>query len=256
VTTRWRGVLFDLFGTLIGVESERLPELEIDGRRVRTTVGALGPLLTRWLPGVIPVEFLNILLTVSDEMARARAYDHIEWPSRERFRRALERAGMDDEAARAEAAAALSRAHMAAITAATVCPPAHLAFLRALRSEYRLGLVSNFDDTGTAYDILFRHGILPYLDTVVISEALGLRKPHPALARAGFEGLHLPAHEVLFVGDTFGEDIVGARAAGIEAACRGLPVNAEAPRYVLRSLIELAPVLEVDLVAPSSEPAR
>jgi len=255
MVARYRGVLFDLFGTLIGFESERLPEIEVQGQRVRTSVGALGPLLERWLPEMSLVDFLGILVTVSDEMARARAYDHIEWPSRERFRRALERAGLDDEHAQMEAATALSRAHMGVIAHATTLPPAHAALLQALRAQHRVGVVSNFDDTGTAYAILFRHGILPYLDTVVISEAVGLRKPHPAIVRTGLDGLGLAPHEVLFVGDTFGEDIVGARAAGVDAAWidvagRGVPDGAEAPRYVIRRLPEVASLLGVDVSPP------
>jgi len=108
--------------------------------------------------------------------------------------------------------------------------------------------VSNFDDTGAAWDILVRHGIARHLDTVVISEALGLRKPHPAAARAGLRGLGLEAGEVLLVGDTWGEDVAGAHAAGLDAAWidtrgGGLPEGALPPRYVLRTLPELAGIL-------------
>src|SRR5438445_12165109 len=89
----YRGALFDLFGTLVGFEAGRLPELEVDGVRHRTTVGGLGPALAEWVPGVSRADFARALLAVSDELARARAVDHVEWPSRERFRRALARVG-------------------------------------------------------------------------------------------------------------------------------------------------------------------
>ena len=39
----YRGVLFDLFGTLVTVDAGRLPELELDGVRHRTKMGALAP---------------------------------------------------------------------------------------------------------------------------------------------------------------------------------------------------------------------
>src|SRR5437667_219503 len=164
----YRGVLFDLFGTLVAFDAGRLPELEVEGVRHRTAVGGLAP--------------------------------------------------------------------------------AHAELLAALRPRYRLGLVSNFDDTGAAYDILGRHGIARSLDTVVISEGVGLRKPHPAVARAGLRGLGLAAGEVLLVGDTWGEDVAGARAAGLEAAWidahgHGVPEGADPPRYVLRALPELAALL-------------
>ena len=236
----YRGVLLDLFGTLVHFDARRLPELPVGDERVRTTVGALGPLLAEWVPGVTPEAFWPVLLAVSEEMARARAEQLLELPSRERFRRALERVGCG-EASVGEAAVSLSRAHMAAIVAATVFPAEHAALLVALRRSYRLGVVSNFDDTGAAYDILARHGVLPLLDTVVVSEALGLRKPHPALVRTGLRGLGLAPHEALFVGDTFADDVGAATAAGTDAAWidargAGVPDGAPAPRYVLRAL--------------------
>jgi len=244
----YRGLLLDLFGTLVHFDARRLPTMDIAGERVRTTVAALGALLGEWVPGVTPEAFWRALLAVSEEMARARTEDLFELPSRERFRRALERVGCAD-AWHAEAAVTLSRAHMAAIVAATVLPPEHATLLAALRPSHRLGVVSNFDDTGAAYDILARHGVLPLLDTVVVSEALGLRKPHPALVRTGLRGLGLAPRDVLFVGDTFADDVGAAAAAGTDAAWidtagNGVPEGGPKPRYVLRTLGELGPVLE------------
>jgi HAD superfamily hydrolase (TIGR01549 family) len=246
VPAPYRGVLFDLFGTLVTFDVQRLPELDSGAERVRTTVGALGDLLAEWAPGVSPASFWQALLSVSEEMARTRAYDHVELPSRERFRRALERVGCDERVP--EAAVHLSRAHMALIAASTACPPAHTVLLETLRPRYRLGLVSNFDDTATAYNILLRHDIARYLDTVVVSEALGLRKPHPALMRAALRGLDLPPDAVLFVGDTYAEDVAGARAAGIDVVWidrhgRGVPAGHPDPFRVVRALPELAALL-------------
>jgi len=243
----YRGVLLDLFGTLITFDPSRLPEIEIDGKRTRTTVATLGGLLTEWVPDTTPAAFLQAILSVSDEMARTRVYDHVELPSRERFRRALERVGCDD-ARIAEAAVHLSRAHMRGIAAATVLPPAHATLLATLAARFRLAVVSNFDDTATGYDILMRHGIAPHVGAIVISEALGLRKPHPAVVRAAHRGLDLAPEETLMVGDTFAEDVLGARAAGVDAAWidaagKGVPASAEPPRFVIQRLPELAAIL-------------
>src|SRR5262249_36667396 len=247
MTARYRGILFDLFGTLITFDPAHLPQPDTAGGPVRTTVAGLGGLLAEWVPGVALTAFWQALLSVSDEMARARAYDHVELPSRERFRRALERMGCDDDR-QAEAAVHLSRAHMALIAAATVFPPAHAALVKDLRGRYRLGVVSNFDDAATAYEILLRHGIAPALDAVVVSEAIGLRKPHPAVVRAGVRGLGLAPAEVLFVGDTFAEDVAGAHAAGVDAVWiagsnRVVPDGPVTPSHVVRTLPELRAIL-------------
>ena len=245
---RYRGVLFDLFGTLITFEPARIPVLRLGERRISATVAGLGTQLARWIPGVNVEQFWEQLLAVSAEMADARDASCVELPTRERFRRTLERCSCAADTL-AEAAEDLSRAHMGMIVGATVFPPSHAAVLAQARAAGGVGLVSNFDDTGSAYEILRRHEILPHLDTVVVSEALGLRKPHPALVRVGLRGLGLDPTDVLFVGDTFHEDVVAAREAGVDCAWidthgRGVPDGQSAPRYVLRALPELSALLD------------
>ncbi|HJQ83754.1 MAG TPA: hypothetical protein VKA21_06755, partial [Candidatus Binatia bacterium] len=61
----YRGVLFDLFGTLVTFEVSRLPALETSTGTVRTTVGVLAPLLAEWVPAVTPSAFWDALLAVS-----------------------------------------------------------------------------------------------------------------------------------------------------------------------------------------------
>lgn len=243
----YRGILFDLFGTLVQIDAGRLPVITIDGQEVRTTIGGLRELLAELVPETSLPTFAQALRTVSEEMAQARATSHVELPSRERFRRTLVRIGCPEDHLE-EAAVHLSRAHLAVIAGATVFPPRHAALLASLRGRYRLGVVSNFDDTAAAYHILVRHGIAASVETVVISEALGVRKPHPVLVRAGLRGIDLPAEAALFVGDTFAEDVLAARAAGmdaawIDAASQGVPAAAVPPRFVLTTLPDLAAVL-------------
>jgi len=244
---RYQAVLLDLFGTLVVSEPASLSVMEIGGAPVRTTLGALAPLLESYAPGVRLEVFWHALAAVSDEMLHRRARDHVEEPSRERFRRALARVGCDARAC-GEGGAALARAHHRAIGAATALPESHGALLDELRGSYRLAVVSNFDDTGGAYDILHRHGILGRVDAVVISESLGLRKPHPLLVHTALRLLDVPPDAALLVGDTFAEDVAAAHAAGIDAAWidregRGVPAGAVPPRFVLQSLPDLAAVL-------------
>lgn len=62
---------------------------------------------------------------------------------------------------------------------------------------------------------LQRHGLLKYFRFVVSSADFGLRKPHPAIFEAALDRLGVPADRAWFVGDTLGEDIAGAEAAGL-----------------------------------------
>ncbi len=52
-------------------------------------------------------------------------------------------------------------------------------------------------------------------DVIVSSAWAGARKPHPRIFRRTLEELGVPAEHALFVGDTWGPDVVGPRALGM-----------------------------------------
>ena len=240
----YEGVLLDLFGTLVHFDPARLPVVRVGARDVPSTLPALDELLATHAPGVVPAAFRQALGAVSEELARERMQDHVERPSSERFRRALALVGCTGEVSES-AGAALARVHHRTLAAATVLPAAHGMLLDDLRRRHhRLAVVSNFDDTAGAYDVLERHGILTRVDAVVVSERVGLRKPHPLMVETALRMLEL-------VGDTFAEDVAAAHAAGIDAAWidrdgQGVPAAATPPRFVLRTLPELGTVLAAE----------
>jgi len=245
---RYDGILLDLFGTLVLADSSRLPTLRIGDLTVRSTLGCFDGLLEHYAPGVAPDVLWRALAAVTEELVQRRTGDHVEEPSRARFRRALARVGCGARACE-EGGAALARAHHRVLADATVLPPAHAALLEALRRTHRLAVVSNFDDTGSAYDILHRHGVLALVDTVVVSESLGLRKPHPLMVETAMRALGLSPDATILVGDTFAEDVGAAHAAGIDAAWIdrdgvGPPAGAVPPRFVLRALPDLPRALD------------
>jgi len=240
-------VLFDLFGTLIEFDHTALPEVVIDGRRIRATIGTWAPLLGELVPGADVDTFGRAFIATSHELAEERKDSHVERPSRERFRRALVRLGADAATA-AEVAPILARAHMQGIANATRFPSEHAAVLEHAARGRTLAVITNFDDTATAYEILGRHGILSRVHTVVVSEAVGLRKPHPSLIRIALRDLDVAPDRALMVGDNFTEDIGAATAAGVHAAWldpqrTGVPEGASPPRYVLTSLPDVVSLL-------------
>lgn len=79
----------------------------------------------------------------------------------------------------------------------------------------RLVVVSNWDIS--LHDALAQAGLAPLIDGVVCSAAIGAAKPAGAIFAAGLALAGVPADRALHVGDSYKEDIVGARAAGIEA---------------------------------------
>ena len=238
-----RGILFDLFGTLIDVDRGSLPEMVIDGRLVHSTMGRWAGLVEELLPDVGVDAFARALVDASAELAVVRRTTHEEPPSRERFRRAILRVGGTAESA-ATIAPLLSRAHMRAIADATRCSAEHERVLAWAARRGPVAVVSNFDDTGTAYAILARHGILARVQSVVVSAAIGLRKPHRVLVDVALRDVGLEPADALFVGDDPIEDLGAARGAGVDAAWidatgRGLPDGIPPPRFTLRTIAEL-----------------
>jgi FMN phosphatase YigB (HAD superfamily) len=250
VSDGYRAVLFDLFGTLIHFDMSGLPEVEVDGRRVRATSDGWSDLLAEAVSGVSVAVFVRALWQVSTELDEVRRSTAIEFPSRERFRRALVRVGCEVGAAE-ELAPLFARAHMRRLADTTRFPAAHARLLEQVSARAAVAVVSNFDDTSTAYTILARHGIVPRVGIVVVSEALGLRKPHPALVRVALRELDVSAAEAVMIGDHAIEDVGAATAAGVDAILidpTGSAVTAgnPAPRYVVRALAEVVPILSLE----------
>jgi putative hydrolase of the HAD superfamily len=92
-----------------------------------------------------------------------------------------------------------------------------LARLRA--AGLRLGVVSNSD--GRVEQALQAAGLRQYFDVVVDSALIGVEKPDPRIFQAALTALGVAPEEALYVGDLYEIDVVGARAAGIEAVLLG-----------------------------------
>jgi putative hydrolase of the HAD superfamily len=83
----------------------------------------------------------------------------------------------------------------------------------------RLGVVSNSD--GRVEEALREAGLRDYFDVVIDSALAGVEKPDPRIFHAALEALGVSPQEALYVGDLYEVDVVGARAAGMEAVLLG-----------------------------------
>jgi putative hydrolase of the HAD superfamily len=113
--------------------------------------------------------------------------------------------------------------------------------LAALRERgYRLGVISNAD--GRVRRLLEEAGLSRFLDVVVDSAEAGVEKPDPRIFLAATDALGLPPGQCAYVGDIYEIDVIGARAAGLEAILIG---PGEAPEGVRRvaTLTELVELL-------------
>lgn len=242
-------VLFDLFDTLVRFDSGRLPVLRIGDREIRSSVARLYPLAAPALAGVSLETFYEAFHWSYGEAERRRAADHREIAAEERLGLFYQRLGFDARSVPAGLTDGLLAAHMSCLAGAAEPMPGQAALLEWLRGRFRLGLVSNFDYTPTVHRILGDEGILERFEVLVVSDAVGWRKPRAAIFEVAFEGLGVAPGECLFVGDRPDIDVLGAKAVGMDAAWlnparAALPEGLRAPDYDIAGLVELRPILE------------
>ncbi len=212
---RHEAVLFDFFGTLVSIDTDRLPRRRIGGHEYIVTIHGLDELLAEVCPNADIETFFAALLEVSRELQETKRTDLREIPSRERFRRTLARLGADRDSH--SVADEMSRRHMAALADAVVCPAGRRDLLASLAERYRLGLVSNFDDGRTVRRLLKRHRLDRPLEAVLVSDDFGKRKPGAEIFLQACSDLEIEPSRTLHVGDSYLEDICGATRAGLDA---------------------------------------
>jgi len=116
--------------------------------------------------------------------------------------------------------------------------------LETLRQRgYRLGLVSNWDER--LRDLLAALDLRKYFEVVVLSIEAGSTKPSPRIFEAALQALRVPAQEALHIGDSWEEDVEGARAAGMAAVLLDRKKSAAGSISSLRQLPPMLPVAPV-----------
>lgn len=96
--------------------------------------------------------------------------------------------------------------------------PGAVETVRALHAEgVRTGILTNGNERVQQAKI-DAIGLRDVLDTIVISEAVGLKKPDKAIFRLATDRLGMAPAATLFVGDNPETDIVGAAQAGLQTA--------------------------------------
>ena len=138
---------------------------------------------------------------------------------------------------------------MRGVRSVTSAPSKRKEAVRRLHEQYRLGLLSNFDDSKTGWEIMADTGVKDEFEAIIISADVGLRKPNPKIFERMLTMLNLAAQEILFVGDTPHHDVGGAKAVGMSAAwisrhALPIPDGVAQPDYIIRDLAELPDLLE------------
>jgi HAD superfamily hydrolase (TIGR01509 family) len=94
-------------------------------------------------------------------------------------------------------------------------PGARAAVARVKAAGLIAGVISN--SNGTVRSILERTGLADGLDFVIDSGAVGVEKPDRRIFEIALAEAGVPAEAAVYVGDLYSIDVLGARAAGLDA---------------------------------------
>jgi putative hydrolase of the HAD superfamily len=240
-----RAVLLDALGTLVALP----PPWPVFAEGLRRNYGiALTPAEAEW--------------AFASEMAYYRAHHHegcdLAALAELRHRCAeVLHASLPSAAARSISLPQLTGAMLGALRFSAHADA--LATLPLLRARgIALLAVSNWDISLSS--VLRDLGLRELLDGVLTSAAIGRPKPSPEIFRAALALVDVPPEQALHVGDSFDEDVLGARAAGVPSLLlrRLVPSPSPSPSpmpmrsdvAVISSLAELPGLLR----APAAEP--
>jgi putative hydrolase of the HAD superfamily len=198
-----RAILFDLDDTLF------------DHRHsTREALAAIHPLL----PGVssLPLSVFEErhALVLEELHLKVLAGDlTVDAARLERFRRLAHGAGGNIEDAVLDSLAVRYRQHYLDSRRSV---PGVIDVLAALKPHVKIAVISN-NVVAEQIDKMAVCGLRGYVDVAVISEEVGIAKPHARIFEIALERLGVRTADALMVGDSWHADILGARAAGLRA---------------------------------------
>ncbi|MBW3620988.1 MAG: YjjG family noncanonical pyrimidine nucleotidase [Actinobacteria bacterium] len=223
--TRYAWLLFDLDGTLLDYAAAEEAAL-----RATLADGDLPP------SDAIAADYQRI------NLGHWRAFERGETtPARirlERWRDLLELHGHDTGAA-----AVLADRYVEHLAAGVDLVEGAADLLLELAATHRLAYITN-GFSSVQRPRLAASGLAAHTDVVVVSDEVGVSKPHPEIFDVAFERMGSPAKDdVLLIGDSLTSDIAGGAGYGIDT-CWFNPFGLELehgiePTYEIRTLAEL-----------------
>jgi HAD superfamily hydrolase (TIGR01549 family) len=93
--------------------------------------------------------------------------------------------------------------------------PQAVEVLEFLKGKCKIAVISNLTFSECGWEILEHFDLKKYIDLIVVSGDINLRKPHPEIFNMALRYLGVKPSRALFIGDTLETDIMGSRNAGL-----------------------------------------
>jgi putative hydrolase of the HAD superfamily len=202
-----KGLLFDLYGTLIDIDTnEGMEEIY---RAVSHYLTYHCIYLRRW-------EVRDRYYRIMKQQKEARGEEHPEIDVEAIWNEFLMQEGIKSPAIRGQQAKVIAHIYRGVSRNRLQLYPNVKRVLNELRSGYRMALIS---DAQSCYALpeIRAVGLDGYFDPIIISSYYGYRKPDSRLFRMAMERMGLEPHEVIGVGNDMFRDVHGARVLGIKS---------------------------------------
>lgn len=201
-----KGIIFDLYGTLIDIETDE--NLEEIFRGISHFLTYSGIDLSR-------SELRDRYWEHLKQQQKDSQEEHHEIDVVKIWDALLKNGGMKSEASRQSLAVLLAQLFRAISRKRLLLYPDVKRILDALKPVYRLALVSDAQPCFALPEIR-AVGLEGYFDPIVISASHGFRKPDPRLYEEALSAMGLSPSEAVFVGNDMYRDMFGAQRVGLK----------------------------------------
>jgi len=201
-----KGILFDLYGTLIDIETDE--SMEEIYRGIAHFLTYHGIHLHRW-------EVRDLYYQIMKQQKEQSTEEYPEIDVESIWNTFLAQQGMESAFARKELATTLAQLYRGISRKRLQLYPSVKSVLDELKSTHGLALISDAQPC-YAFPEIRAVSLDGYFDPIVISARYGFRKPDRRLIQKALQRLSLTPEEVLCVGNDMYRDIYGAKRLGIK----------------------------------------
>ena len=195
-----KSIIFDLYGTLIDIETDE--SMEEIYRGIAHFLTYQGVYLHRW-------EVRDLYYQIMKQQKEQSREEYPEINVESIWSTFLRQEGMKVATARKKLAKTLAHIYRGISRKRLQLYPSVKNVLHKLRDTYRLALISDAQPCYALPEIQ-AVGLDGYFDPIIISANYGFRKPDPRLIQDALEIMSLTPAEVIFVGNDMYRDIYGA----------------------------------------------
>jgi putative hydrolase of the HAD superfamily len=156
--------------------------------------------------------FLNHFSAKFQEFDEQRQTDWVEYTTEWILRRTLEELGAPPPEPPL-IAAALQAYYAYSESLWQPMPDLHETLQQLVAAQLKLAIISNASDNANVQRLIDRADLRRYFDPIIVSAAVGIRKPNPKIFERVLNDWQLPPQACVMIGDRLGADILGAQMA-------------------------------------------